>query len=81
MKEGPLVSVITPVYNGEPYIAECIESILVQTYKNWDFTVVEQLEHRRHVGDDCALRRPRLPYPPSSIRRIRRRDRKPQPRV
>ena len=38
--QQPLVSVITPVYNGEDYLAECIESVLAQTYQNWDYTVV-----------------------------------------
>lgn len=36
----PLVSVITPVYNGEEFLAECIESVLAQTYQNWDYTIV-----------------------------------------
>ena len=36
----PVVSVITPVYNGEEYLAECIESVLAQTYQNWDYTIV-----------------------------------------
>jgi glycosyltransferase involved in cell wall biosynthesis len=38
--EQPLVSVITPVYNGEDFLAECIESVLAQTYQNWDYTIV-----------------------------------------
>ncbi len=36
----PLVSVVTPVYNGADFLAECIESVLAQTYQNWDFTIV-----------------------------------------
>ena len=36
----PLVSIVTPVYNGEKYLAECIESILKQTYTNWQYIIV-----------------------------------------
>ncbi len=36
----PLVSVVTPVYNGGAYIAECIESVLNQTYQNFEYLIV-----------------------------------------
>lgn len=36
----PPVSIVTPVYNGEPFLAECIESIKRQTYDNWEYTIV-----------------------------------------
>lgn len=36
----PLVSVLTPVYNGEEFLAECIESVLAQTYQNWEYCIV-----------------------------------------
>ena len=36
----PLVSVITPVYNGEEYLSECIDSVLAQTYQNWQMTII-----------------------------------------
>lgn len=36
----PLVSILTPVYNGEEYLAECIESVLGQTYQNWEYCIV-----------------------------------------
>lgn len=39
--QEPLVSVITPVFNGEAYLRECIESVLEQTYFNWDYTIVD----------------------------------------
>jgi glycosyltransferase involved in cell wall biosynthesis len=45
----PLVSVLTPVYNGEKYLAECIESILAQTYTNWEYIIVN------NCSTDCTL--------------------------
>jgi len=36
----PLVSVLTPVYNGEECLIRCIESVLTQTYQNWDYCIV-----------------------------------------
>jgi glycosyltransferase involved in cell wall biosynthesis len=36
----PFVSVVTPVYNGGPYIAECIDSVLNQSYRNFEYVIV-----------------------------------------
>ena len=36
-----LISVIVPVYGTERYIARCLKSILVQTYKNIEIVVVD----------------------------------------
>jgi glycosyltransferase involved in cell wall biosynthesis len=36
----PLVSIGVPVYNGEKYLAECLESIYQQTYTNWECFII-----------------------------------------
>jgi glycosyltransferase involved in cell wall biosynthesis len=36
----PLVSILTPVFNGEPFLTECIESVLAQTYKKFEYIIV-----------------------------------------
>ncbi len=38
---SPLVSIISPAYNHEKYIATCIESVLAQTYSNWEMFIVD----------------------------------------
>lgn len=41
----PLVSIIMPVYNAEKYISIAIESIICQTYSNWELLLI----------DDCGI--------------------------
>lgn len=45
----PLVSVVTPVYNTEKYLAECIESVVRQTYDNWEYVVVNNCSTDRSL--------------------------------
>lgn len=37
----PLVSIIMPAYNAEKYIAEAIESVIKQTYSNWELLITD----------------------------------------
>ncbi|WP_289020808.1 glycosyltransferase [Desulfobacter postgatei] len=37
---APLISVIMGVYNGEKYVSRAVESILNQTYKNFEFIII-----------------------------------------
>lgn len=44
MNNLPLVSVIMPAYNSSKFIGESIESVINQTYPNWELLIV----------DDCS---------------------------
>ena len=35
-----LVSIITPLYNGERFLAQTIESVLAQTYPDWEMLII-----------------------------------------
>lgn len=40
VQEGPAVSVVVPVYNVEPYLAKCLDSIIGQTYSHLEIICV-----------------------------------------
>jgi len=61
MKE-PLVSVVTPVYNGERYLAECIESVLKQTYQHWEYIIVNNCsaDHTLDIANEFCTKDSRV---------------------
>jgi glycosyltransferase involved in cell wall biosynthesis len=59
---GPLVSVVTPFYNTAPYLAECIESVLEQSYTHFEYILVDNCSTDRsgEVAETYAGRDPRI---------------------
>ncbi len=59
---APLVSAITPVYNGEKYLPECIESVLAQTYPHWEYVIVNNRSTDRtlEIAQEYAQRDGRI---------------------
>ncbi len=41
MNNNPIVSVLMPVYNTEKYVAEAVESVLNQTFNNFEFLIID----------------------------------------
>jgi glycosyltransferase involved in cell wall biosynthesis len=58
----PLVSVVTPFYNTDRYLSECIESILAQEYENWEYVLVNNCSTDRswEIVHSYAEREPRI---------------------
>lgn len=59
----PLVSIVTPMYNNVEYLQESIESVLSQTYRNWDYVIVNNCSTdgsaeiaRRYAASDPRIR-------------------------
>ena len=45
----PLVSIVTPVYNGEKTIGKTIESVINQTYNKFEMIIVDDLSNDKTV--------------------------------
>lgn len=39
--ENNMVSIVTPMYNGERFVSQTIESVLLQTYQDWEMLIVD----------------------------------------
>ena len=56
MKKDVLLTVVIPVYNVENYLKRCIESILIQEWKNYDILLVDDgsIDNSPQICDDYA---------------------------
>ena len=59
-KSQPLVSVVMPVYNAGDFLVEAIESILNQTYQNFEFIIVDD---NSTDGSNRIIKRYQKRYP------------------
>ena len=39
--DAPMVSVVVPIYNAEPYLRQCLDSVLAQTYPHYEVILVD----------------------------------------
>ena len=51
ISSNKLVSIITPSFNSEKFIEDCISSVFAQTYKDWELLIVDDLS----TDNSCQL--------------------------
>lgn len=58
----PFVSIVTPFYNTEAYIGDCIEAVLGQTHSNYEYLLVnnKSTDRSREISASYAARDPRI---------------------
>jgi glycosyltransferase involved in cell wall biosynthesis len=63
--ETPLVSVIVPFFNSDRFLSDAVESVLSQTYRNWELFLVDDGsndESTRIARDYCSYYSGRIRY-------------------
>ncbi len=72
--EQPLISIIVPVYNAEPYLDNCLDSIAAQTWGNLEVWLVDDgsTDASPALCDARAAADSRFHAPPGQRRGIRR---------
>ena len=58
----PKVAIVVPVYNVAPYLRECLDSLLAQTYNNFTVFAVDDgsTDESGAVLDEYAVKDPRF---------------------
>lgn len=67
--QEPTVSVLMSVYNGERYLVEAIESILTQSYTDFEFLIIDDgsIDSTPKILADYAVKDPRVRVVPNDI--------------
>jgi len=57
-----LISIITPLYNASKYISQTIDSVLQQTYQNWEMIIIDDVssDNSCDIVEDYTLKDPRI---------------------
>ena len=59
---NPMISVIVPIYNVEKYLARCIDSILAQTFSDFELLLIDDgsTDDSRRIADGYAAKDARV---------------------
>lgn len=62
MENTPLISILTPFKNTSKYLAECLESIISQTYNNWELIIIDDhsSDHSYDIVNEYARKDSRI---------------------
>lgn len=62
MEHLPLISIITPVYNVEQYLRQCLDSIIMQDFQSWELILVDDgsTDNSGTICDEYALKDMRI---------------------
>lgn len=62
VEKDNLVSIITPLYNGERFVGQTIESVLAQTYTDWEMIIINDgsKDNSLAVAESYAAKDPRI---------------------
>lgn len=56
----PQISILTPVWNGMPYLKECIDSVLQQDFQEWELLISDDVSTDESPGYLASLDDPRI---------------------
>ena len=60
----PLISIVLPIYNGEKYMRKSIDSVLAQTYANWELLIIDDgsTDNTAVIAQEYAAKDSRIRY-------------------